>query len=166
MRAFTSSRARQCVTGRRSRTTAPPPGLLAADAVPPWATAMARTMASPRPVPPSSRDRPVSGRAEALERVRQEAGREAGAVVADLDAEVRAVRAGGEHDDRAARGEPQRVVQEVVDHLPDPVASTSASIPSGTSTWQVTPAAASREAASPGAARQQLADVGRPPAAG
>jgi hypothetical protein len=59
---------------------------------------------------------------ETLERVRQESGREAGAVVADLDAKVGAVGAGGEHDHRAARGEPQRVVQQVVDRLPDTVA--------------------------------------------
>ena len=59
---------------------------------------------------------------EALERVRQETGREARAVVADLDTEIAAIRGGGEHDRRAAWREPQRVVQEVIDRLPDPVA--------------------------------------------
>ena len=58
---------------------------------------------------------------EALERMRQETGREAGTMVADLDVKVRAAGLDGQHDDRAAGGEPQCVVQEVVDGLADPV---------------------------------------------
>ena len=59
--------------------------------------------------------------AETLECERQEAGGEPGPVVADLDVEVAALRPGGEHHDRTAGGEPQRVVDEVVDRLPYPV---------------------------------------------
>ena len=58
---------------------------------------------------------------EALECVRQESWREAGTIIADLDVKVRAAGPGGQHDDRAARGEPHRVIQQVVDGLADPV---------------------------------------------
>lgn len=48
--------------GNRMLITAPPAGLLRAVARPPWAAQIAWTMASPRPTPPSSRLRPLSGR--------------------------------------------------------------------------------------------------------
>jgi ferredoxin len=49
--------------GSSTVTTAPPPGWFRAVACPPWAWAMACTMAGPRPAPPSARARPESGRA-------------------------------------------------------------------------------------------------------
>jgi hypothetical protein len=48
--------------GRTSRTLAPPSGRLTAVAIPPCATAIVITIASPSPAPPSMRDRLESGR--------------------------------------------------------------------------------------------------------
>ena len=50
--------------GSSIRTTDPPSGRLRAVAVPPCALAMALTIASPRPAPPSRRARLESGRAK------------------------------------------------------------------------------------------------------
>ncbi len=54
-------------------------------------------------------------------RMRQEAVGKPGSVVADLDVELGAVGPGCECDDRTGGSEPQRVVDEVVDGLADPV---------------------------------------------
>ena len=58
---------------------------------------------------------------EALEGMRQELRGEAGASVADLDEQAGAIHPGREHDWRPGRGEPQRVVDQVVNGLADAV---------------------------------------------
>ena len=58
---------------------------------------------------------------ETLEGVRQEAGRESGAAVPDLDQQIPAVCAGGEHDGCSGGREPEGVVDEVVDRFPHAV---------------------------------------------
>ena len=102
-------------------TTAPPTGLLRAVARPPWAAQIAWTMARPRPallvVPAPA----AVWSAEPLEGVRKERVREAGTVVADLDAQVGALFPGRDHDDRPGRREASRVREQVVDGLADAV---------------------------------------------
>jgi hypothetical protein len=73
--------------------------------------------AGPAVVPAPAAVRP----AEPLEGVRQERVREAGPVVADLDAQVGAVFPGRDHDDRPGGREASRVREQVVDGLADAV---------------------------------------------
>ena len=62
-----------------------------------------------------------TGPPEALERVRQESGRETRPVVAYLDVDIGAADPGREHDDRSSGREAQRVTHQVADRLADPV---------------------------------------------
>ena len=108
-------------------------------------------MPRPRPTPPSSRDRPVSGRPKRSNACGRNPAGKPGPSSRYLDVRDRSrPPVPREHDRRAARREPQRIVQEVIDRLPDPVRRRHRrSIPSRPSTRQLTPAAASREAAIP-----------------
>ena len=87
--------------GSAIHTSAPPSGPFSAWALPPCAAATAATMASPRPEP----DPPIGGAArEAIEGAGQEAGREAGALVADVHLDPVAVGTGADAHGARRRG--------------------------------------------------------------
>ena len=110
---------RACLAWRVRATRAPAEGRFAAATVPPCASAIARTIARPRPRPF------VDGVPAAVERLEdrvQLGGVEAGARVVDLDRD-RPVVDGRRHlDDATGRRVPERVVDQVVERLPDPCA--------------------------------------------
>ena len=120
------------VAGAGRRRSAPPAGAAAADAnvvpgrprdrtAPPWPSTIARTIVSPRPSPGTgarSRSRAV----EAVEQVRQVLGRDADAGVRDLDARAPVACVEPHGDAAAGRRELERVRDQVVEHLREPVA--------------------------------------------
>ncbi len=120
---------RWAVAGQRlgvrcaSRTTnvAPPPGVSATPTRPRWPATIAATIARPRPVPPPA-PRPAGGvgAEEPLEHLGRDVRRDAGSVVADLEAGLTRVDAHRDLDRRAGGRVPHRVREEVGDDLPQP----------------------------------------------
>ena len=84
-----------------------------APAVPPWAAAMALTIARPRPEP--GRCDGAAAAVEPVEDVRQLVAGDAGAVVADLDDDVAVAPGGGDGGDGAGGGVRGHVAEDVVE---------------------------------------------------
>ena len=95
-------------------TCAPPSGRLDASASPPCARATARTIASPSPLPPSSRAGGV-GAPEAFEGVREKLGWESGPAVTHCNLERAGCVPGAELDRRSRSRVANRVREEIVD---------------------------------------------------
>ena len=114
------SGARPGSPGISSLTTAPPPGRWPAVTWPPCASAMARTMASPRPAPPSLRARSWSGRRNRSNACGRKSAGKPGPRSRTSITSAGPSPSGRQHHVRPARGEPQRIVHQVVHGLPDP----------------------------------------------
>ena len=97
-------------------TTAPPPSRFRTSARPPCARVIRSTIASPRPLPPSTPG--LVGTAEAVERLLGEVGREAGALVRHAQLDPVTLDACGEQ--HGARAVHERVLDEVAEGLLDP----------------------------------------------
>ena len=119
---FRSSRVKSCadhaVPGRRrADTSAPPPLPVPACALPPWASAIAWTIASPRPAPPRVRAWSCRARSARTPAPGTPAGTPSPSSV-DVQLDHRARRTG--RDPNRALAVPQRVVDEVAERLLQP----------------------------------------------